>query len=392
MKSDCLVMAKPGGPRCDLRCAYCYYLPKARLFPGARPMDEALLERYIRQRLEASPGPSTHFEWHGGEPTLLGLDYFRRIVALQKQHTPEGRSVTNGLQTHGLHLDEAWARFLGLEGFSVGLSLDGPAECHDAFRRTATGEPTQAAAEAAFRLLRRHGVHVDVLCVLHAGNVAEPLRVYPYFRELGVTHLQFLPLVAPTEGGVSEATAAPEALGEFLCQVFDAWIRDDLGRIVVQLFDEALRTPSLLPHALCVFRETCGNVTALEHDGSLYVCDHFVDPGHRLGDIRERHLAELTAEPALAAFGERKRDALPRQCRTCDVLTWCRGGCPKDRIATTARGEPGLNYLCPAYLRFFRHCRPVLTRLAAHRKAGRPLEAFSAALRSASRRHVTVVG
>lgn len=380
MTSDCLVMAKPAGARCNLRCAYCYYLPKAGMFPSepVPRMADELLETYIRQRLEASPGPVTHFEWHGGEPTLLGLEFFQRVVELQRSHQPEGRTITNGLQTNGLLLDEPWARFLAREGFSVGLSLDGPAACHDAYRVTAAGEGTHARAVRAFSLLRRHGVHCDVLCVLHARNVGEPLEVYRFFRDLGVTHLQFLPLVAPEGGGVSAATPSPEALGEFLCRVFDAWIAHDLGRIVVQFFDEALRPPSLLPHALCVFRETCGEVAALEHDGSLYACDHFVDPEHRLGNIQERDLAGLVSLPAMKAFGTRKRDTLPRQCRKCDVLTWCHGGCPKDRIARTAGGEPGLNYLCPAYLRFFRHCRPALTRLAAHRRAGRPLGVFSA--------------
>ena len=377
MNRDCLVMAKPGGPGCNLRCAYCYYLPKARLFPQARPMDDALLETYIRQRLEASPGPATHFEWHGGEPTLLGLPYFQRIVALQRRHCPPGRTLTNGLQTNGMLLDEAWADFLSREGFSVGLSLDGPAACHDVHRVTPAGAPTQAEVVAAFRLLRRHGVHVDILCVLHAGNVGRPLEVHRFFRELGATHLQFLPLVAREGQGVSAATAAPEAIGAFLCEVFDEWLRHDLGRMVVQVFDEALRPPSRLPHALCIFRETCGDVTALEHDGSLYACDHFVDPEHRLGSIAERPLRELAALPELAAFGRRKRDGLPRQCRSCDVLTWCHGGCPKDRICTTDRGEPGLNYLCPAYRQFFRHCRPVLARLAAQRRAGRPLRTFT---------------
>ena len=379
MRADCLVMAKPAGPRCNLRCAYCYYLPKAGMFPSepAPRMSDALLETYVRQRLAASPGPVTHFEWHGGEPTLLGLPFFQRVVELQRRHRPEDRRVTNGLQTNGLFLDEAWVRFLAREGFSVGLSLDGPAECHDAFRTTAAGEGTHARAVQAFSLLHRAGVHCDVLCVLHARNVGEPLEVYRFFRDLGVTYLQFLPLVMPEGGGVSASTPSPEALGAFLCRVFDEWVVRDLGRIVVQLFDEALRQPSLLPHALCIFRETCGEVAALEHDGSLYACDHFVDPEHRLGNILEQDLARLVSLPLLESFGARKRDALPRQCRKCDVLTWCRGGCPKDRIARTAGGEPGLNYLCPAYLRFFRHCRPVLARLAAHRRAGRPLGTFT---------------
>ena len=364
---DCLVMAKPAGPRCNLDCAYCYYLPKAGLFPRPAParMDGDLLESFIRQRLEASRGPSTHFEWHGGEPTLLGLDYFRQIVDLQARHRPPGRAVTNGLQTNGTLLDGAWARFLRAERFSVGLSLDGPAPCHDAFRTTRSGEPTHAAAEEAFRLLRRHGVHCDVLCVLHRGNVGEPLAVQRYFRDLGVTHLQFLPLAS------AGAAAAPEAVGAFLCAVFDDWIRHDLGRMTVQFFDEALRPALDLDHALCVFRETCGDVVVLEQEGSVFACDHFVDPGHLLGSLRTRPLADILAHPALEAFGLAKRDGLPPACRNCDVLAWCRGGCPKDRPA-----GGGVNVLCPAYRKFFRHCRPIMARLAAHLRAGLPASVF----------------
>lgn len=364
---DCLVMAKPAGPRCNLRCSYCYYLPKARLFPGspAPRMPEDLLESYIRQRLETSPGPVTHFEWHGGEPTLLGLDYFRRIVEMQYAHAPAGRTITNGIQTNGTLLDEAWGRFLHETQFSVGLSLDGPAECHDPFRTTIEGRPTHAEVVRGFHLLRRHRVHCDVLCVLHEGNAGRPELVYRFFRELGVTHLQFLPLVG-------RGAADSLVLGEFLCSVFDEWIRHDLGRMVIQTFEEALRPALGLPHALCHFRETCGTALVLEHDGSLYACDHFVDLEHRLGSLREQPLTDLLAHPTLAAFGAAKRDELPTQCRKCDVLTWCHGGCPKDRDATTQ-----INVLCPAFRRFFRHCRPAMARLAAHWKSGKPLSEFS---------------
>jgi len=380
---SCLVMAKPVGPRCNLACGYCYYLDKRSLHPPSRMTDE-LLEEYVRQRLATDPGPVTHFEWHGGEPTLLGLEGFRRIVRLQKQYRPAGRTITNGLQTNGTLLDEDWARFLRAEGFSVGLSLDGPAPGHDAYRVDLQGQGSQAAAVRAWKLLKAHGVHCDVLCVLHAGNVADPCGVYGYFRGLGVTHLQFLPLVAPEGTGVSAATATPEALGAFLCAVFDTWIRHDLGRVVVQFFDEALRPALGLPHALCIFRETCGDVVVLEQDGSVYACDHFVTPAHRLGRLGEQPLAELTAHPALAAFGAHKLDGLPARCLACDVRAFCHGGCPKDRFLREADGSPGVNYLCPAYRRFFRHCRPIMARLAAHRKAGRALSAFGAPARPAA--------
>ena len=378
---DCLVLAKPAGPRCNLRCAYCYYLAKEQIVaptPSKR-MPDNLLERYIAERLLASPGPTTHFEWHGGEPTLLGLDTFRRIVALQVEHTPPGRSVTNGLQTNGVLLNEEWADFLAAERFSVGLSVDGPADLHDSFRRHAGGQPTHAEVVRAFHLLEKRRVRCDVLCVVHARNAPAPTRVYRFFRELGVRYLQFLPLVERDStgfNGVTARTAPPERIGDFLCRVFDEWVGHDLGRVGIQFFEEALRPACGLPHALCIFRETCGDVVVLEHDGSLYACDHFVDAEHRIGNLRDRDLGDLTDDLALLAFGQAKRDGLPRYCHACDVLAWCNGGCPKDRIAQSPSGEPGLSYLCAAYQALFRHARPVLERLATHWKAGLPLDRF----------------
>ena len=369
--SDFLVMAKPAGPACNMRCSYCYYLRKGALFsPGRWRMPEDLLSGYIVQRLQASPGPTTHFEWHGGEPTLLGLDYFRFIVRIQKENCPPGRTITNGIQTNGLLLDEAWVRFLGQQGFSVGLSIDGPEDLHDAFRVSAEGGATHHRVTDAFRLLKQRGVFCNVLCVLHARNAAEPDRVYDFFRGLGVTYLQFLPL------GVSAATAPSEVIGSFLCRVFDRWMREDVGRIVIQTFDEALRPIYGIPHALCVHRETCGDVAVLEHDGGLYACDHFVDADHLLGNIKERPLSDMMADPRLKRFGEAKRDALPRVCRKCGVLSSCNGGCPKDRVSAAPDGEPGLSSLCPAYKQFFLHSRPGLASLAAHMKEGRSLRSF----------------
>jgi uncharacterized protein len=295
-------------------------------------------------------------------------------VRMQRKHAAAGRTVSNGLQTNGSLLDGAWAAFLAREGFSVGLSIDGPAESHDAFRRGADDAPTHARAERAYRLLRERGVFVNLLCVLHARNCPEPDRLYDYFRGLGATHLQFLPLVAGDRGG---AAADPQAVGRFLCRLFDRWIGEGVGRMVIQNIDEALRPAYGLPHALCVHRETCGDVAVLERDAGFYACDHFVDAGHLIGNLRERTLEDLAADPRLVAFGNAKRDTLPRRCRECDLLPWCNGGCPKDR-APAAPGEPGgLNRLCPAYRMFFGHARPELARLAAHMRAGRPLREFT---------------
>ena len=373
---ECLVMAKPAGPRCNMRCAYCYYVGKESVLPkgpGRLPVD--VLERYIGQRLDAAAGPVVHFEWHGGEPTLLGLDYFRSIVRMQRAHLPAGKRVSNGLQTNGTLVDGAWAGFLAAEEFSVGLSLDGPAEMHDAFRRMADGGATHARVERAYRLLRDRGVSPSVLCVLHARNAPEPDRVFDYFRGLGVAHLQFLPLAAGSAFAGS-AAAAPETAGEFLCRVFDRWIHEAAGRMVIQNIDEALRPLYGLPHALCVQRETCGEVAVLERDGGFYACDHFVDSDHLIGNVRERSLADMAADPRMVQFGRAKRNGLPRACRECGVLSMCNGGCPKDRAPAAPGEDGGLNRLCPAYRSFFSHCRPELARLAAHMHAGRRLSDF----------------
>ena len=371
---DFLVMAKPAGARCNLACAYCYYLPKAGLFPQAPAprMDEALLETYIRQRLEASPGPATHFEWHGGEPTLLGLDYFRRIVQLQKAHGPAGRTVSNGLQTNGTLLDADWARFLAAEGFSVGLSLDGPPGAHDRFRTTRDGHPTQARTVAAFHLLRRHRVHVDLLCVLHAGNAEAPQETYGCFRDLGATHLQFLPLVQPLGGG-GGGPGNPGPVPVRRVRRVDPPGPGAYHHPALRRGLPGRRRPAPRPvHLPGNLRGRAGAGARRER----VPCDHYVDPDHRLGNLREEPLDRLARLPEQAAFGRRKRDALPSRCRACDVLAFCNGGCPKDRLDAEATGEPGVNRLCPAYRRFFRHARPALTRLAAHWRAGKPLATF----------------
>ncbi len=378
--SECLVMAKPGGPRCNMRCSYCYYIDKEKDFPkGTMQMPENLLETFIEQRLEASPGPNTHFEWHGGEPTLLGLDYFKMITRLQHKYKPEGRTISNGLQTNGLLLDEEWAEFLAKEGFSVGLSLDGPDEFHDRFRKTSSRVNTHIQVEKAFHLLKKYHVFCNVLCVLHSVNAAEPDKLYDYFRNLGASYIQFLPLVEPVKGsGVSDATANPEVLGNFLCRVFDRWIKEDAGRIVIQIIDEALRPIYGVPHSLCIHRETCGDAAVLEYDGSFYACDHFVDQEHLIGNIKERKIAGLASDPRMILFGKAKRDTLPEFCRECDVLQACNGGCPKDRISKTPDGQNGLNYLCRAYKVFFNHSKPELTLLTDHMKSEKPLRAFRA--------------
>jgi uncharacterized protein len=336
-------------------------------------MSPDVLESYIRQRLEIDPGPLTHFEWHGGEPTLAGIDFYRNVVELQERYRPAGRTITNGLQTNGLLLNDEWVGFLHKANFRVGLSLDGPREFHDSYRTHADAQGSHQAVERAFERLSRARVPCDVLCVVHAGNVRSPKAVLGYFRDLGVKSLQFLPLVERVGvQEVSERTASAEAIGDFLCQIFDEWLFRDLGDMTVQLFEEALRPLLGLPHALCLFRETCGEVIVLEHNGDLYACDHFVDDEHRLGNLRDAPLRQLLAHPALHGLRQAK-SRLPRPCLECDVLEFCHGGCPKDRFVPLTVGQgnkqESTSYLCPAYQRFFRHSRPGLRPLADYLKA-----------------------
>ncbi len=362
------IFAKPIGAICNLACDYCYYLKKKDLYPVDEffRMPHDLLEAYILQHIQASPGPTIHFSWHGGEPTLVGLDYFSKIAALQQKHKPPGCTITNNMQTNGVLIDEAWCRFLSEEGFSIGLSLDGPEEMHDTYRLTRGGESTHKQVMRGYRLLQRNRVPSDILCVVNAGNVQHPTRVYGFFKEIQAQYLGFIPLVEPgIEGEVSGRTISAEAWGEFLCRIYDEWRNKDIGRIKVQIFEEAARAALGHEHALCIFRETCGDVPAIEHNGDFFSCDHLVAAEHRLGNIRETSIVELLEHPAQKAFGNAKSEMLPRYCRTCDVLEMCHGGCPKDRILRTPDGEEGLNYLCAGYKRFFSHCRPFVKQLAA---------------------------
>ena len=380
------VMVKPIGAVCNLDCGYCYYLEKKDLYPhaGTFRMADDVLESYIVQHIAAAPRASILFSWHGGEPTVLGIDYFRRIVELQRKHRPAGREILNGIQTNGTLLDEDWCRFLAAEKFYVGLSMDGPKEFHDHYRVTRGQKTTHKQVLQAFRLLQQYRVSCDVLCVVHHHNVRQPTAVYRFFKEIGVEYLQFLPLVMRTAGeGVSAETVPAEAYGTFLCTIFNEWIRNDIGRIGIQNFDEAARPFLGLEHALCIFRETCGDVVAVEHNGDLYSCDHFVDREHRLGNIRETPLVELLEHPELRQFGRNKRDTLPRYCRECEVLNLCNGGCPKDRHALTPDGEAGLNYLCAGLKQFFSYSAPYLQKMAAFRKSGEPMDRFMHQLRSA---------
>ncbi len=370
------VFLKPAGAACNLACRYCYYLgqgPSGEATGVPDRMPEDLIESYIAQHFAASPDEVVRFAWHGGEPTLLGVDYFRKVVAIERRLLPPGRSVANGLQTNGTLLDDEWGRFLAAEGFSVGLSLDGPRQVHDRFRRARDGRPAFDEAMRGYGVLRRHGVPTDVLCVVGAHNAARPLEVYGFFREIGAAFVTFLPLVERrpgASGGASADSVSPEAWGEFLCAVFDEWVERAIGRVKVQIFEEAARAAFGQEHSLCLFRPVCGDVPVLERDGGLFSCDHYVDAAHRVGTILETPLAVLLESPAQRAFGRAKLECLPHVCRTCEVLAMCNGECPKNRFVPAPDGGPDLNYLCAGYKKFFTHARPFVDAVAAAWRRG----------------------
>jgi len=375
------VMLKPGGPTCNLSCAYCYYLSKRRLYPGSDfRMTDELLEDFTRQYIEAQRVPEVTFGWQGGEPTLMGLDFFHRAVELQQQHGRPGLRVLNALQTNGTLLDDEWCRFFRENNFLIGLSLDGPRELHDAYRADRGGHPTFDRVMRGAALLKKHGVEFNILTTVHAANAPYPLEVYRFLRdEVGAEFIQFIPIVErDNQTGFQEGTRVTERsvtgqqYGDFLIAIFDEWVRRDVGRVFVQIFDIALAAWVGQRPGLCVFDETCGTALVLEHNGDLYACDHFVEPRYRLGNIQETPLVELVRSDKQREFGLAKRDALPRYCRECKVRFVCNGGCPKNRIRQTPDGEPGLNYLCSGYKSFFTHIDKPMQVMAQELRMGRP--------------------
>jgi len=363
------VFTKPAGSICNLDCHYCYYLNKEHLYPKGESfrMTDDILEEYIVQHINASLDQVISFSWHGGEPTIPGLDYFRKIVALQRKHQPPNRRITNGIQTNGTLLDEDWCRFLAAEDFAVGISLDGPQELHDCYRVTKDQKPTHKKTMRGYKLLQQHKVLCEILCVVNSYNVQYPARVYQFFKELEAKYVSFLPLVEPhpgSESGISHRSVPPEAFGVFLCTIFDEWMARDIGRIKIQIFEEAARTAFGQEHTMCIFRKTCGGVPVIEHNGDFYSCDHFVDTEHHLGNILEIPLVELLESSKQRAFGQVKLDTLPRYCHACEIRDMCNGECPKNRFLQTPDGEVGLNYLCAGYKRFFTHCLPFVAEIA----------------------------
>jgi uncharacterized protein len=361
------VMLKPRGPVCNLACEYCYYLSKEDLYPDADfCMTDEVLEAFTRQYIEAQRVPEVTFGWQGGEPLLMGLDFFRRAVALQETYRKPGMRIVNALQTNGTLLDDGWCRFLREHDFLVGLSLDGPREAHDAYRVDKGGNPSFDRAMAGLALLKEHGVEFNILTTVHAANAGHPLETYRFLRdEAGARFIQFIPIVQREGGGVSARSVGAEQYGRFLAGVFDEWVRRDVGRVFVQIFDVALAAWVGAPPGLCVFDETCGNALVLEHNGDLYACDHFVEPHCRLGNILQTPLVDLVGSEQQRRFGLDKRDALPETCRACEVRFVCNGGCPKNRLQ-------GVNYLCEGYKMFFHHIDESMRFMASELEARRP--------------------
>jgi uncharacterized protein len=324
-------------------------------------MNDEILERYIIQHIEATTEESINFSWHGGEPLLAGIDFFKKAVALQKKYNPEGRKITNGIQTNGTLLDENWASFLMAENFMVGISIDGPGDLHNKFRATPDNKSSLSMVLRGYDILRRYKIKCEILCVVSSYNVKFPLVVYNFFKELEAKYITFLPLVEKRPGiksGVSRASVPSIEFGIFLNSVFDEWIERDIGKIKIQVFEEAARTAFNQDHTQCIFKENCGGVPVLEHNGDFYSCDHYVSEENLIGNIFEGSIAEFLDSKKQFAFGNAKSTTLPRYCLECEVKAMCNGECPKNRFINTPDGEPGLNYLCSGYKTFFKHCQP----------------------------------
>jgi uncharacterized protein len=375
-------MTKPVGPICNLDCTYCFYLEKEAFYGKEQggvkgwAMPEDVLARYIQDYIAAHAGhEEITFAWQGGEPTLLGIDYFRKVVELQRWHAPTGVRIANTFQTNGTLIDDAWAAFLADHAFLVGVSIDGPAHLHDRYRVDKGGKPTHGRVLAGIEHLKRRKVAFNTLTVVNRLNAKHPAEVYRFLRDIGSGFMQFIPLAErppaeaaqdphrlagppQTEPDGDDATGwsvRGEQWGEFLVGVWDEWIKADVGKVFVNLFDVQLGLWAGLPASLCVFAKECGKALAMEHNGDLYACDHYVYPEYRLGNIMAKSLGDMARSKAMEDFGSAKRTTLPRQCRECRWLDKCNGECPKHRFLTDTYGEPGLNWLCAGYIRFFEH-------------------------------------
>jgi uncharacterized protein len=385
------LIIKPAGAQCNLACEYCYFLKKEKLYKGSDfRMSDDVLENFIRQYLDSQPEGEVFFTWQGGEPTLMGIPFYKKAVTLQRQHARPGQTVKNALQTNGHLLNDDWGRFLKENDFLVGLSMDGPPELHDHHRKNKAGQGTHALALAGLELLKKHGADTNILACVSDANVRQPLEVYRYFRDtLGVQHLQFIPIVervsktgsTPIKPGASQRgeklttrSISGKEYGEFLTAIFDEWVRYDVGSVFVQLFETCVGVWLGYPASICIFSETCGGCLALEHTGDLYACDHYVQPDALLGNIKNYTIEEMAGSEKQREFGQNKKSQLPNKCLRCDMRFICNGGCPKNRILPPKREILPINHLCDGYQTFFRHVDQPMKMITALIKASRPVQ------------------
>jgi len=376
------VMAKPVGPICNIDCKYCFYLEKEKLYPEKQQeknnwaMPEDVLEEYIKQKIGSTDLKEESFTWQGGEPTLLGADYFRKAVKLQQKYS-NGKKINNSFQTNGILLDNEWCEFFRENFFLIGLSIDGPRELHDKYRVDKGGRPTFDRVMRGLNLLKKHKVDFNTLTVVQKDNSYHPTEIYNFLKKIGSVYIQFIPIVERTKrennnAEVSDWSVEPEQFGNFLIEIFKKWVRNDVGKYFVQIFDVSLEAWLGMQAGLCLFNETCGKALAIEHNGDLYSCDHFVFPENKLGNIMENPLIEMVASEQQNKFGKDKKNTLPQYCKNCEVKFVCNGECPKNRFINTPDGEFGLNYLCTGYKKFFNYIDPYMKFMADELKAKRP--------------------
>lgn len=371
------LMSKGAGAACNMACEYCYYLEKASLTPDVKRtyMSDGTLEEFTRQYIQSQSTDSVLFTWHGGEALLRPIEFYRRALELQRRYAG-GRHIENCIQTNGILLNDDWCRFFKENNWLVGISIDGPQEFHDEYRRSRDRSPSFQRVMRGINLLRKHGVEWNAMAVVNDYNGDYPEEFYDFFKSIGCKYLQFTPIVErkeqgrlssghDTTGELCDFSITPGQWGEFLCRVFDRWVREDVGKVFVQLFDATLANWVGVEPGLCTMSRTCGHAGVVEFNGDVYGCDHFVFPEFKLGNIHTDSIVEMMTSPQQLEFGRAKETSLPDQCRSCDVKFACNGECPKNRFAVTSDGEPGLNYLCEGYRRFFRYVRPYMDYMAA---------------------------
>ena len=371
------ILTKPAGPLCNLDCEYCFYLDKMDLFPGKKKtyMNEETLEEYTKQYINHQPPgtPEVNFAWQGGEPTLMGVDFFRKAMEFQEKYKRPGMEITNALQTNGTFLDDEWGKFLKEHNYLVGISIDGPEKIHDKFRFDKGGKGSFPQVMRGLEILKKYEVEYNTLTVVQSDNGKHPAQVYDFLKSIGSTFFQFIPIVEPQDdGGVSYRTVKPEQWGHFLNGILDRWLKaDDVGKIFVQHFDMMLSMVVGQPATICVHSKTCGRNVAMEHNGDVFSCDHYVFKQYELGNIHEKTMQEMMDSDFQAGFGTDKYDTLPDLCRECDYLKFCYGGCPAHRIKNTPSGQPNLNHLCEGYMLFYKHSLPYFQAMGMALRSGK---------------------